>query len=531
MRRSRIIIVIIFVLVLIFLAWLIFVRPTQKENSNQAGRATAEPHKVKGGKYPPFKHPDVEPNEDKPYLPPVGPVIGDLAPHVSKAEIKKIEFDSSGNPLNTGGADVNFYRFNNAGSNGVSSTAEPSVAANENVVLMSYNWAARYSTDGGGTWTNLDPTTIFPSGPITDAAGNVTSGGFCCDQVIQYVPSIDRFIWYMQFCSNVNCGLSGNNIIRIAAASTNDIVNSNATAWTYWDIASTQVEATSGILDYPDMSVGDNSLYISSDAVGIGLLIMRLPLREIQAGTGFTFWYTHPTDGGTAYGGHVSQNTQDEVYWAGHNNTSSMRIFSWKESETRYYWRDRNINSWTNGMSNNTPSGVNWLSGASGFPGNSVLGITRRNNEVWCAWTANAGGGFTNAHVQVVKFRNTDYSVIEQMQIWNNSYAFAYPYFATNTDGEVGVSLMWGGVTTEASHAAGFMGDFVVYYPRLSTTTNPRNGDYVTIRRYSNNGRWFDASGYTTQLNTPPTGGNFSDVHYILFGRPGTGQGGGKPQK
>jgi hypothetical protein len=206
-----------------------------------------------------------------------------------------------------------------------------------------------------------------------------------------------------------------------------------------------------------------------------------------------------------------------------------MRIFSWKESETTYYWRDRNINSWTTGMACNTPSGTNWLSGAGGFPGNSVLGITRRNNEVWCAWTANAGGGFTNAHVQVVKFRNSDYSVIEQMQIWNNDYAFAYPCFATNTDNEVGVSLLWGGVTTEASHAAGFMGDFVVYYPRLSNTTNARNGDYVTIRRYNSNGSWFDAAGYTIQNNPSPPGGSFTDVHYILFGRPDKDQGGANP--
>jgi hypothetical protein len=323
----------------------------------------------------------------------------------------------------------------------------------------------------------------------------------------------------MQFCGDGATCLNGNNIIRVAAASTANFINSGGTSWTYWDIRSSQVEATSGILDYPDMSVGDNSLYISSDAVGIGLLIMRLPLKEIQQGSGFTFWYTHPTDGGTAYGGHVCQNTGDEVYWAGHNNTSSMRFFSWKESSTTYFWRDRNVNSWTTGLANNTPGGVNWLTGSNGFPGNAVLGITRRGNEVWFAWGANAGNGFKNAHVNVVKVRNSDYKVIEQMQIWNDDYAFAYPCFATNTREEVGISLEWGGVTTEANHAVGFMGDFVVYYPRLSAASNARNGDYVTIRRFYEDGGRFAAAGYTTQVNPPPGGGNFSDVHYILFGR------------
>ena len=494
-------------------------RPVEiDEFSSTADSVKVEPNRVKGAPFPPLKIPrDYKPNDVKPYIPPEGPKRGNMTPDVDPAKLVEIKTDEDGNLTGQGGANVRFYEFDNADDISVSSTAEPSVAANGNVVFMTYNWDARYSTDGGTTWTIIDPTTIFPSGNQTDGAGNSISGPYCCDQVLQYVPSIDRFIWFMQFCGDGASCISGNNIIRIAAASTSDFVNSGATAWTYWDIRSSQVEATSGILDYPDLSVGDNSLYISSDAVGIGLLIMRLPLDKIQQGSGFTFWYTHPSDGPTAYGGHVCQNTGDEVYWAGHKDNSTLRIFSWKENSTTYYWRDREINSWTTGLDCNTPGGVNWLSGSNGFPGNSVLGITRRNNEVWFAWAANAGGGFPNAHVQVVKVRNTDYSVIEQMQIWNNDYAFAYPCFATNTSGEVGISLEWGGVTTEAHHAVGFMGDFVVYYPRLSTTTNPRNGDYVTIRRYYEDGRMFAAAGYTTQTNA--TGGSFSDVHYILFGR------------
>jgi len=255
---------------------------------------------------------------------------------------------------------------------------------------------------------------------------------------------------------------------------------------------------------------------------------MRLPLSEISSGSGFTFWYTQAGDGANAYGGHVSQNTGDEVFWAGDVNNSKMRLFSWKESETTYYWRDRDINSWTQAYSSNTPSGVNWLS--FGFPGNAVIGLTRKGGEVWYAWNAGAGGGFSNAQIQVVKVRTSDYNVLEQMQIWNDDYAFAYPCFATNSDGEVGISLGWGGDTTEAHHAAGFMGDFVVYYPRLSTSSVARYGDYVSIRRYDPNGRLFDAAGYTTQNNPPPAGGQFQDVHYILFGRPGSQKdGGGNP--
>jgi len=495
--------------------------------SGEAKSSQVKPNRVKGNKFPGFEIPrEKETNDDKPWTPPKGPKVGDIKPHNNKIDMKQIDIDKNGNPVNGGGADVVFVKYGETGS-GPGSTTDVSGASNRNVVFLSYNWAAELSTDSGQTYTVLNPTTIFPSGPVNDAAGNNISNGFCCDQVIQYVPSIDRFIWFMQFCGNGAGCLQGSNIIRIASASTSDVINSGGTAWTYWDITSTQVGATTGALDFPDVSVGSNSLYISSDAVGTGLVVMRLPLAEIASGSGFTFWFTQAPDGQNAYGGHISHNTGDEVYWAGHVNTSSLRVFSWKEGENNYYWRDRTINSYNAGMSSITPSGVDWLGGANGFPGNAVLGITRRNNEVWFAWNSNAGGGFKNAYIPVVKVRNTDYAVIDQMAIWNNDYAFAYPCFSTNADGEVGISLGWGGRTTEAHHAAGFMGDFVVYYPRLSTGSLGRYGDYVSIRRYNQNASMFAAFGYTTQRNPPPANNLFNDVHYILFGRPNKRTGGG----
>ena len=526
MKRSSFLFIVAIAVIIFLLFWWWRNRGSHQKDPTLTGKdaksSTARPHKVRGKEFPPFEPTKEDPNMDKPYKVPDGPKIGDLKPHFPKIDLKKISLDSSGKPQNPAGAAVDFYIFNNQNNgNGVNITPDVNAAANAGVVLYTYNSSAKFSTDSGRTFTIINPTTIFPSGPVNNASGTNISGGFCCDQVIQYVPSIDRFIWFMQFCGNGTGGcLSGSNIIRVAAASTADLISSGATAWTYWDITSTQVGATTGALDYPDVSVGNNWIYISSDAVGTGLIVMRLPLAEISTGSGFTFWYTQAGDGGNAYGGHVSQNTGDEVFWAGHVSNSKMRLFSWKESETVYRWRDRDVNSWTQAYSSNTPTGVNWL--AFGFPGNAVLGLTRKGGEMWYAWNAGAGGGFTNPQIQVVKVRTSDYTVTEQMQIWNNDYAFAYPCFSTNSDGEVGISLGWGGRTTEAHHAAGFMGDFVVYYPRLSASSVNRYGDYVSIRRFGANGRMFDAAGYTTQNNPPPATGQFQDPHYILFGRPGS---------
>ncbi|HSK73399.1 MAG TPA: hypothetical protein VK892_17005, partial [Pyrinomonadaceae bacterium] len=350
----------------------------------------------------------------------------------------------------------------------------------------------------------------------------------------QYAPQIDRFIWFMQFSGTCG-GLCGTNKFRIAVASTQDVINSGGTAWTYWDFPSS-IFGFTNTMDYPDMSLGNNTLYVSTDAVGTGLLVLRMPLSELAAGGTVNFSYTNIADGSVAYGGHISQNTGDEVFWAGHNNSSQIRVFSMRDGDGRYFWRDININSWQNGtISSTTPSGVNWLAGAcpatgcgtnNGFPGLAVHGLTRRNNEVWLAWTASAGGGFQNPHVQVVKLGLPGYNVIEQMQIWNNDYAFAYPAFATNSDNEVGISLAWGGRNFYGNHAVGIMGDFVVWYPELSDAAISRWGDYVSCRRANPQSRMFAASGYAVFNNTPPATGTRFDPYYILFGRESVVNGG-----
>jgi hypothetical protein len=35
-------------------------------------------------------------------------------------------------------------------------------------------------------------------------------------------------------------------------------------------------------MDYPDLSVGDNFLYLSCDVVGNGLQVTRIPLNELR---------------------------------------------------------------------------------------------------------------------------------------------------------------------------------------------------------------------------------------------------------
>jgi hypothetical protein len=431
-----------------------------------------------------------------------------------------------------GGRPVTFNVNQGLGLNG-STTAEPSGANGGGVVFVTFNWSAAYSTDGGSTFTQLDPTTIFPNDAV----------GFCCDQIVQYVPAINRFIWLLQ----------GRNFagIRIASASPATIISSKGTAWTYWNLTTGIFGVPSGPgFDYPDLSVGTNNLYMSWDvgAVGgattcpngasCGRLVARTPLSELQAGGTIDINYTHPADSGLAWGAHLSQNTQDEIFWAGHNGNTKLRVWSWAEGTGTYFWRDIGISQWANNaLTSTTPDNQNWLAGSGGFPGNAVLGATRApgppgapgelfSDGIWFAWDAGTNSNFQQPHVEMVTLdRGNNFSLIQQVQIWNNGYAFAYPALATNAcTGEVGLSLEYGGNGNYENHVVGFWGDFIVYITTNSNVGTTRFGDYVTIRQDPTpglNGAFFDAFGYGLDSVPPPGSGTSTDIHYLVFGRGG----------
>lgn len=396
---------------------------------------------------------------------------------------------------------INFVSNDSLGVGGASSVAEPSGSANGGgIIFVSANWLAAYSANGGNSFTQLNPTAIFPNDAV----------GFCCDQIVQYAPSIDRFIWLLQ-----------GNGVRLASASPAQVKNSGGTAWTYWNLTPDVFGQPGASFDYPDLSVGNNYLYMSWNVSGknSGHLVARVPLAQIQAGGNIGIGFTNPPDSIMAWFSHLVQNTKDEIFWAGHNSTSNMRVFSLAENSNSYFWRDVGISSWTNGgFTSMTPDNKNWLTEVSDV-GTWIAGGTRAGNHVWFAWTAGKDNQFKQPHVNMVDLnRSNNFHVDQQVQIWNNDYAFAYPALSTNAcTNEVGLSLEYGGNGHFENHVVGFWGDFLVYITTGSDTGTTRFGDYVTLRQEpatkTDPGNLFNAYGYGI------TGGK-TDIHYVLFGRP-----------
>jgi len=363
------------------------------------------------------------------------------------------------------------------------SNPEPSVAKNGQTVMTTGNFWMSLSLDGGQTFTTVNPTTIFPQ----------DFGGFCCDQVLQYVPKYDLFVWLLQYGKDTN----GVNAIRIAVQNTQEVRNSNGTAWTYWDFTNTTF-ASSGNLDYNDMSFGDNYLYwTSSVGGGSKRYVIRVPLKELQAKSTVNFQFTGSTN---AYWSHVTQNGRNGVYWAGHKDNSTMLVYSMMDADGFYSWREVKINQWPNdSMSSIAANGKDWLKDA--WWKTYVRAAAMKGGNIYFAWNASKGDGFPQPHVQMVEINSANFALVKQMQIWNPDFAFAYPYFETNAEGELGMIVAFGGGPYNASSGVGVWGDFVIYYPRLSDLSRENYGHYHTARRSGSEPMRWVGAGYTHQTD------------------------------
>lgn len=447
----------------------------------------ADPKRVDGGDFPAFETSFKNLNEEtKPYYVPNGPIRGDLKPKNQEFKVDKYDENSS--------QAVSFETYDEIGDaiNVSAMLPEPSVAENGQTVMTTGNTWMSLSLDGGQTFNSVNPTTIFPN----------DYGGLCCDQVLQYVPEFDIFVWLLQYRTS-----GGQNAIRIAAQNTQNVRNSNGTSWTYWDFTNDAL-APSGTLDYNDMSFGNQFLYwTSSIGGGANRYVIRVPLQELAAGATVNYQFTGSTN---AYWSHVSQNGTNAVFWAGHSDNSTMKVYSMRDNDNFYSWRDVNINSWPNNtMSSIAADGNDWLSDASWKT--YVRAATMRENNVIFAWNASNNGNFPQAHVQIAEINTTSWNLINQMQIWNPDFAFAYPYFETNRKGQIGIITAFGGDSYNASSGVGVWGDFIIYYPRLSSRSYTNYGHYHTTRRSSSNPEEWVSAGFTYE-----TGGTITP-YYVRY--------------
>ena len=427
---------------------------------------------------------------------------------------------SSGDPRQD---PVRFFTYERPGKVGPKNSATNAVDLSgadteAGIVLLSGNWFCNYSVNLGSTFTSMDPTTVFPSWK-----GHT----FCCDQVVTYIPSIDRFVWFMQHAADGK----GIGAFRLAVASPSDIKKKFQTAWTYWDFTA----ATFGLsedMDYPDLAFTNQFLHVSTDATTTGgRLVARFALSDIAKGGTLPGLHNHPNKATDAVGSHLVQDSRDGAFWVGEPNNSSFKIYSWPDSSTTITPFTVGVAGWPNGtLSSTGPNGNDWLSWLAGHvPQNQVCGATRTGNQLWLAWTAANGKGpaggfsFPNTHVRVAVVDVSTQKLVSESQVWNKDYAFAYPSLSVNGQGEVAIAVGVGGTKNDAHTSVGILGDQTVWHVDQGDFTPQRWGDFVTVRSHQRNRNKFAGFGYYTTKDPKNSSQYYANPFYVVFGRTSLG--------
>lgn len=398
-----------------------------------------------------------------------------------------------------------------ATSNTTSQVGEPSVANNGASVLLTGNWYASLSADSGATWSYVDPYHLFPS----------VNSGFCCDQVALYDPSRDLVFWLLQYSADAN-----RNTLRLAISKGLSSFQNNQ--WYWYDFSPDSVNSawTQQWFDFPDLALSRNFLYVTTNIFQLGgsggwtrSLILRLSLDQLAGGGPLNYNYFQTSDN---FALRCTQGAQDTMYFASHNSTSQLRVFSWPESATGPTQDDVDVTLWAQtGYSAAGPDGRDWLG--------------RTDRRLTGGWVANGVMGFiwTSAQMppdrpypflKVVRINESTKALIDQPDIWNPAFAWAYGAAGVNDRGHVGLSAFFGGGTLNPSHAVGIWDDLSAGAGfDVVATVNGANGpdqnkwgDYLACRRHAPDGMTWVGSGFTEQ-----GGASQSNIEprFIHFGR------------
>jgi hypothetical protein len=406
-----------------------------------------------------------------------------------------------------------------------SNVDEPSTAANDQVVFYTGNWYAARSTDGGRTFQFIDPANAFK-------ASDPANSSFCCDQVVHYIPKIDTFVWLLQY-GNAE---QSDNIQRLAFAKTADVIQGR---WRLFDITTDMLGVSGAFLDFPDLAVGDNALYVTTNIFpggdAAGSAVVRIPLDGIDSGhvtaTRFVSMELQSF--------RVAQNCGTTAFFAAHEDTSTLSVFSWDEGQAAPTPKSVAVARWIggNGYQSRTPDGHRWLDRADP----RITGATLANNELWFAWTVDSGSNQRpRPFIQIARIDARNLTLLDNVNVFDPDSATAYPAHSTNAVGEVGISYMIGGGSRFPTHVVGILTgtrrDIIVAAGDRGPLDDPTTGkgewgDFLTVRRMYPNQKHFVATGYT--LKGPGDGSNRDATpRYVVFGRadgagPGPTGGGG----
>jgi hypothetical protein len=344
----------------------------------------------------------------------------------------------------------------------VSPVAEPSAAIQGNNMLVTFNWGAVWSGDGGKSFSQLDPFALF------ETPAPAVGQGFCCDQVALYVPSHKLMIWLMQGSAD-----DKGNTIRLLFAKDGDIA---LRKWRVHDFSPASIgNWENQWFDYPDMATTDKHLFISFNVFRTSnnrftrSVVLRFSLDELASYGTVNVGALSDTDD---FSPRFSQGAKNRMYWAVHKDTATLSVRSWADSAAQPERRKAvEIERWVRPSDESVagsegPNGRPWLKRLDG----RITAGWATTDIVGFAWSSGkiapepGRAAYPFPHVRVALLRQSDLETatgsitpLEEPHIWNSLAAMAYPAAAPNSEGTVGLSLYFGGPKHYPSNAIGIL--------------------------------------------------------------------------
>jgi hypothetical protein len=365
--------------------------------------------------------------------------------------------------------------------------------------LFTANFTAAFSVTGGSKFSALSPFDLCKS----------VGTKFCCDQSVLFVPRINSYLWVL---------LADDGPIVIAVASPQELRDSEGLEWSVYRLDATIFRQQGDLFDYPDVTFGDNFVYLTANFINSGgALMARIPIADLSERRPLNLRYAHIKDSSYIC---PAQLTGSCGRFGTMHDASTLRLFSWKESSLSIFHTDVPISTVpTENWRSITPDGDDWLPPSSKIS-IDVTGAAVAGQELWLAWSAarkvpdKRQNSFAHPNVQLAVIDIVTMKLIRQEFIWNPDYAFAWPFLAANPAQQIAISLAGGGGTKYPQQAVGIL------RPRrdLAWTTSGKSvgsgGHFMRVRL-----SWplvddFVAGGYTSLKDTS---GILDHPHYVVF--------------
>ncbi|USQ75531.1 hypothetical protein [Ornithinimicrobium cryptoxanthini] len=364
---------------------------------------------------------------------------------------------------------------------------EPSVAHSTRAILVTGNWYASWSPDAGRTWQHLDPFTLFPA----------TGAGFCCDQLVLYVPKVRLWIWLLQYSENS----SGENIVRLAVSRTGGLG-----PWQWWDLRPTDLSSSwSGQwFDYPDLAVSDDHLWVSLNLFAgnrwTRAVVVRYPLAQLSRAQPVDRRHWSTTSVGSL---RFTAGAESTMWFAGTvAHRRQLRLHRWDDADDDVTSWDVPVTAWNDrDYTSACPDGTNWLLRQD----DRITGAWRAGGQLGFLWAAGRAAGRPHPFIRGVVLDEESLELVHEPDLWSEQGAWAYPASAPHRRGAVGLAAVFGGPTAFPTFTVGTWDETAAQWrttPVAASTHSPPDqswGDYLTVRRHIRRSTSWIASGFSLQ--------------------------------